>query len=266
MPVKGRNCLVCSGYASRWDTRVPKWEGYARFCSLARGLDVIGERWTLVILQELLHAPRRYSELRSLLPGIGSNVLSDRLRSLERHGLVERVPGSIGEGVVYALAARGRQLGPAISQFRQWGLDVMLPPAGEQGLPYVSDLSYAIPPDLSLHEWYEWHIDEGVYALEIADRLLTVDRGSAPDPCVVLTTTRAFLRRWVAGTATWDLGRASGEVTVQGTADAWERMLLATGYPGRPANSADRVRAQQQRPTVQTELAEGASEQRAHLP
>jgi DNA-binding HxlR family transcriptional regulator len=110
---------------------VPKREGYARFCSLARGLDIVGERWTLVVLQELLHSARRYSELRGLLPGIGSNVLSDRLRSLEGHGLIERVPRRIGEGVVYVLTARGRQLGPAMAMFRHWGLDELLPPANE---------------------------------------------------------------------------------------------------------------------------------------
>ena len=105
-----------------------KWDGYGRFCSLARGLDVVGERWSLVIIQELLHAGRRYSELRALLPGIGSNVLSDRLRSLEARGVVERVAGGVGEGVLYVLTQRGRALGPAMELFRQWGIDELLPP------------------------------------------------------------------------------------------------------------------------------------------
>src|SRR5450759_3964372 len=91
---------------------MPKWEGYGRFCSLARGLDLVGERWTLVIIQELMHAARRYSDLRTLLPGIGSNVLSDRLRRLETGNLVRRIPGPIGEGVQYTLTDRGRALGP----------------------------------------------------------------------------------------------------------------------------------------------------------
>jgi DNA-binding HxlR family transcriptional regulator len=61
-------------------------------------------------------------------------VLGDRLRSLERNGLVQRIPGLVGEGVEYALTTRGRQLGPAMAVFRQWGLDELLPHTGE-GLP-----------------------------------------------------------------------------------------------------------------------------------
>jgi hypothetical protein len=117
--------------------------------------------------------------------------------------------------------------------------------ANEPGLSHVYDVSYAVPRDLALHESYEWQLDDGVYALRIDGQRLTVDHGPAHAPVAVVRTTRAFLRRWVAGDATWDTGRASGEVTVTGSAAAWERMLLATGYPGRPTNVADQVRAQQ---------------------
>jgi DNA-binding HxlR family transcriptional regulator len=223
---------------------MPKWEGYARFCSLARGLDVVGERWTLIVLQELLQSPRRYGELRGLLPGIGSNVLGDRLRNLERHGLVARIPGPVGEGVEYALTARGRQLGPAMALLMQWGLDELLPLSGE-GLPQVHDLSYAVPASLALHESYQWQIDGDLYALSINGQALTVDAGPASHPALTLTTTRDFMRRWAAGQASWDSGRSQGEVTVHGSHAAWDRMLLATGYPGRPPDLASRLQAQQ---------------------
>lgn len=225
---------------------MPKWEGYARFCPLARGLDVIGERWTLVILHELLDSPRRYGELRSLLPGIGSNVLGDRLRNLERYGLVERIPGAVGEGVEYALTARGRQLGPALALFRQWGLDELLPPGGD-GLPHKHDVSYAVPGDLALRESYRWRIDDDVYTLVIDGQELTIDWGPARQPALTLATTRDFMRRWAAGETTWDTGRSDGEVSVRGSAAAWDRMLLATGYPGRPPDLAAQLRARQLR-------------------
>lgn len=219
------------------------WDGYARFCSLSRGLDVVGERWTLVIIQELLHRPRRYSELRSLLPGIGSNVLSARLRSLEARGVVERIAGGVGQGVVYALTDRGRSLGPALALFREWGLDELLPPIGAGAeLPIVHDLSYAVPADLDLHESYEWQIDDDRYSLTINGQQLVVDRGRANKPVVVVRTTRAFMREWVAGSASWDSGRSSGDVTVEGSDDAWNRMLLATAYPGRAADIVEQVR------------------------
>ena len=64
------------------------WSGYGRFCPLSRALDVIGERWTLLIVQELLKEPRRYGALLDRLPGISTSVLADRLRRLERAGVV----------------------------------------------------------------------------------------------------------------------------------------------------------------------------------
>ena len=208
--------------------------GYERFCSLASGLDVVGERWSLVIIQELLHRPLRYGELRSKLPGIGSNVLGDRLRRFEQHHLVQRVPGGVGEGVAYALTDRGRDLGPALAMFRRWALDELLPmDATSAAVNY--DLSYAVDADGGLCEEYEWHIDEHTYALRIDGSTLSVTPGSATEPAVTLRTTREFMYRWVEGATTWDRGRHDQEVGVDlhGDENAWQRMQLATGYPGR---------------------------------
>ena len=63
------------------------WDGYHRFCPLARALDVLGDRWTMVVLHELMGGPLRYGDLKEHLPGIGSNVLSERLKRLEAAGL-----------------------------------------------------------------------------------------------------------------------------------------------------------------------------------
>lgn len=221
---------------------MPKWEGYGRFCSLARGLDLVGERWTLVIIQELLHAARRYSELRSLLPGIGSNVLSERLRRLETAHLVQRVPGPIGEGVRYALTDRGRALGPALAMLRQWGLDELLPAAAGTE-PVTYDLSYAVPARAELRETYQWRIDQDTYRLDIDGTRLTVTPAAAAGatPAVTVRTSRKFMRRWVAGEVSWEQGRADGQVHVHGSDTAWNRMLLATGYPGRPHDLARRL-------------------------
>ena len=222
-----------------------KRAGYERFCSLARGLDVVGERWTLIVLQELIHRPRRYNELRGMLPGIGSNVLADRLRHLEHHGVIARVSGAVGEGVAYTLTERGTRLAPAIALFREWGLDEMLPPGAAPGLTLTHDLSYAIPTDIDLHESYEWRLDNDRYHLRIDGAALTVTAGAAPRTrAIVLTTTRSFMRRWVASELSWDDGRTSGAVTVTGGAAGWNRMLLATGYPGRPSDLAERIRGE----------------------
>jgi DNA-binding HxlR family transcriptional regulator len=207
--------------------------GYERFCSLARGLDLLGERWSLVIVQELLHRPLRYNELRAKLPGIGSNILSERLRKFEQHGIVERLAGPVGDGVAYTLTDRGRGLGPALGAFRRWALDELLPTDPTSG-PVVYNVSYAVPVTANLHEEYEWQIDKQPYRLEIDDTTLTVSPGPAKAPAVRLHTTREFMYRWVEGATTWDRGRADGEVEVAATDDdAWARMQFATGYPAR---------------------------------
>jgi hypothetical protein len=128
--------------------------------------------------------------------------------------------------------------------FRQWGLDELLPPGGD-GLPHKHDLSYAVPGDLALRESYRWRIDDDVYTLVIDGQELTIDWGPARQPALTLATTRDFMRRWAAGETTWDTGRSDGEVTVRGSAAAWDRMLLATGYPGRAPDLAAQLRVRQ---------------------
>lgn len=220
-----------------------KWDGYGRFCPLAKGLDVVGERWTLVIVHALLGGPSRYNELKNGLPGIGTNVLSDRLRKLEAKGVVRRTPGEVGNGVFYELTERGQALGPMMTELRRWGVDAQFEPESEQEYNF----SYNIPPDLDLVESYEWIIDGQSTLLHIDGQTLHQVAGStecsatasADAPVVTVTTSLAFMRLWAAGEQTWDTGRAAGDVAVRGSDDAWNRMLLATGYPGRPTGIAD---------------------------
>jgi DNA-binding HxlR family transcriptional regulator len=89
---------------------------YGQYCGLAKALDHIGDRWTLLIVRELLVAPRRYSQIRAALPGIASNLLADRLRGLTADGVVARDQ----EGR-YQLTEFGRQLESVILDLVRWG-------------------------------------------------------------------------------------------------------------------------------------------------
>ena len=89
---------------------------YSQYCSLARALDLVGERWTLLLVRDLLGGPRRYGELLEGLPGIGTNLLAARLRELGRLGLVERVRLPEGRGRGYRLTAAGRELEDALAE------------------------------------------------------------------------------------------------------------------------------------------------------
>ena len=93
---------------------------YHQYCGLARALDVVGERWTLLVIRNLLLGPQRYSELLRGLPGITTNLLAKRLQEMEAMGLIERVTGA-GEAAAYRLTDEGRALEPAIHALGRWG-------------------------------------------------------------------------------------------------------------------------------------------------
>src|SRR3990172_1406948 len=103
---------------------------YDQFCALAVALDHIGERWTLLVIRELLLGPKRYTDLRQGLPGIAANLLARRLRTLEEDGLVRRrrLPPPAAS-TIYELTDRGRELEPALLILMRWGSHWMTRPA-----------------------------------------------------------------------------------------------------------------------------------------
>ena len=102
---------------------------YDQYCGLARALDVLGERWTLLIVRNLLLGPQRYSDLLRGLPGITTNLLAKRLREMEADGLIERGDGT-RDATAYRLTAIGRDLEPAIHALGRWGWRRMGKPTG----------------------------------------------------------------------------------------------------------------------------------------
>jgi DNA-binding HxlR family transcriptional regulator len=100
---------------------------YDQYCSAARALDTVGDRWTLLIVRELLAGPRRYTDLHADLPGVSTDVLASRLKDMERDGLTtrRRLPPP-GAAYVYELTRRGRALLPVLEALGAWG-------AGELG-------------------------------------------------------------------------------------------------------------------------------------
>ncbi|MFG2786293.1 winged helix-turn-helix transcriptional regulator [Streptomyces sp. NPDC048419] len=95
---------------------------YDQYCSAARALDLVGDRWTLLIVRELLAGPRRYTDLHADLPGVSTDVLASRLKDMERDGLAtrRRLPPP-GAAYVYELTSRGRELLPVLQALGTWG-------------------------------------------------------------------------------------------------------------------------------------------------
>ena len=102
---------------------------YGQFCALARSLDVVGDRWTLLIVRELLPGPMRYTELKTSLVGIATNLLAARLKTMEADGIVER--RLEGAGVVYGLTSWGAELREPMEALGRWGTPLLASGQGD---------------------------------------------------------------------------------------------------------------------------------------
>lgn len=141
---------------------------YGQQCGLAVSLDLLGERWTLLILRDLSRGPKRFKDLLDGLPGIGTNLLTARLRALEEAGVIEAVtlppPASVP---AYDLAARGRSLQPILEDLALWGLGLMDDP-GQQPEAMVRAAWAAMVMRVTM-EHSETRPPEGIYAFEVGD-------------------------------------------------------------------------------------------------
>ncbi|WHU49312.1 helix-turn-helix domain-containing protein [Gordonia sp. L191] len=117
---------------------------YRQYCGLARALDVVGDRWNLLIVRQLLLGPARNRELMDGLPGVAPNLLADRLRNLEAAGVIERRPAPVGNFIVYALTPWGAQLRGPIDELIRWSTPLMTSGPGDD--PFLPDwLAVAVP-------------------------------------------------------------------------------------------------------------------------
>jgi DNA-binding HxlR family transcriptional regulator len=117
---------------------------YGQYCGLARSLEVVGDRWTLLIVRQLLIAPARYRDLTDGLPGIATNLLADRLRDLEAAGVVERRLAGAGSVVEYALTPWGAELRQPVESLIRWSTPLMI--RGPEGDSFRPEwLALAVP-------------------------------------------------------------------------------------------------------------------------
>jgi DNA-binding HxlR family transcriptional regulator len=105
-------------------------KSYSQYCPVAHSLGLVGERWALLVVRELLHGPKRYTDLVAGLPGIGTNILAARLKDLEAGGILEkrRLPPPAAS-TVYELTEFGRELRPVLHELARWGARSLGPPA-----------------------------------------------------------------------------------------------------------------------------------------
>ncbi|MEU7513489.1 helix-turn-helix domain-containing protein [Streptomyces sp. NPDC042898] len=208
--------------------RQPRRRSYDQHCAAARALDLVGDRWTLLVVRELLAGPRRYTDLHADLPGVSTDMLAGRLKDMESAGLVtrRRLPPPASASV-YELTPRGRDLLPVLRSLAAWG-------APDLGEPRPTDAVrahwYAIPllgplaelgagvVQVTLDEG-EFHVrigDDG--SVEYGDGAYEGDRlgggaGDAPD--VRLRTDAATCRALAEGESTLAGAIEAGRVTLE---------------------------------------------------
>jgi DNA-binding HxlR family transcriptional regulator len=192
---------------------------YDQHCSLALALDVIGDRWALLIVRDLLLGPRRFGELLDGLPGIGTDILTARLRDLESAGLVSR--REEGRARWYELTAEGRALQPAVRELAIWGVRRFLaPPLAEKFSPrsVLTLLTMGVAGSLEVDGAdgsYEVRVGPEVATVEVAGGRLSAAQGPAADPTATVTFTQAGVLALVMGSPLASLV-ATGEAKAEG--------------------------------------------------
>jgi DNA-binding HxlR family transcriptional regulator len=213
---------------------------YGQYCALARALDIVGERWTLLIVRELMIRPSRYTDLRDGLPGIASNLLADRLAALEAHGVVTRTQDPApGSPVRYALTERGRELEAALDALTRWGGPLMFEPPGEDAfrgrwLAGALTANGVTPPAGVANA--ELAIDTGAeqFTLAVRDGAFIIEDTPATAPDATLRGDPQAVMGLLLGFLDLETARALG-ATVEG-----ESAILAAAAQSRSAaGSAD---------------------------
>lgn len=209
---------------------------YADRCGIARALDLVGERWTLLVVRELVFGPRRFTDLQSALNNISPDVLSQRLRDLEAHGLIERdVLPPPAASRVYALTERGRELEPVLHALGRFGSRAPMPPGDPELGP---DAAMVALPALfhaaragDLHATLELRLGGETFTAGVADGELTLARGEASAPAAVITADPGVLAAVLWHDRPLRDAIAAGDAEVTGSRRAAERFLRLFPLP-----------------------------------
>ncbi len=208
---------------------------YDQYCAVARALDIVGERWTLLLVRELLTGPKRFKDLLEGLPGIGTTLLTTRLKELEGHGIVRRVtlPPPAGSRV-YELTDLGRSLEPVIMALSRWGLRLLGAPRHEDdlqpGWAMVALQSTLKPPAAGgTREIYEFRIDDEVFYVRAEGEEAEIRQGPAADPDLIVGGDTETFLSVAAGRLSPAEAVDTGAIRAEGDREALARCLAMLG-------------------------------------
>jgi DNA-binding HxlR family transcriptional regulator len=203
---------------------------YGQYCTLARALDVAGERWTLLVVRDLMLGPKRFSDLLEGLPGIGRNLLSARLRYLEDEGLVRRVTTPGRAPHAYELTEDGFELGLALGPLARWAARRMgRRREGELFRPIWIAMAMASASDLEaargVHETYQLEVSGDVFHVRVRDGRVEPRAEPAENPDLVIRMDSDTLVTIIERRRHPQQLLRQGRITLQGPEAAFNRCL-----------------------------------------
>lgn len=196
---------------------------YGQYCGLARALDVVGDRWNLLIVRQLLLAPARYRDLLDGLPGVATNLLADRLRDLETAGVVERRMAEEGNAIMYALTPWGTELREPIENLIRWSAPLMA--RGPEGDRFCAEwLVVALPALLAGKAIARRSftvgiaVDDQLVGVRVTRSALAVSLHDGRDIDAVVRAEPSIILGLAAGML--DLQQVRGLIEIEGDEDA----------------------------------------------
>lgn len=216
-----------------------KKRSYGDACRFASALDLVGERWALLVVRELLLGPKRFTDLRHGLPNASPNILSERLRELEQGGVIHRrkLPPPVA-AQVYELTEWGRELEPIVTQLGAWGARSPLPPQHEEigADSIVLALRSLFDPEAAagIEASYELRLEEELFHVEVGAGELKLGRGSTPaEPAASIATDPGTLAALLTGQLPLDDALASGAARLDGAKKEARRFFKLFPMPER---------------------------------
>jgi DNA-binding HxlR family transcriptional regulator len=209
---------------------------YGDLCGIARALDVVGERWALLVVRELILGPKRFTDLRTGLPHVGPDVLAQRLRELEQGGILERrtLPPPAGSRV-YELTDRGQALEPVLIELGRWGTFAPVPP-GDPKLG-VDSTMIALRTLFDgraagdLEATFELRLGDQTFRARVADGQLELERGGAGAPAATIESDPDTLMELLWQGRTLADAERAGDAAVEGDRRAAARFLRLFPLP-----------------------------------
>jgi DNA-binding HxlR family transcriptional regulator len=210
---------------------------YAQLCGIATAFDVIGDRWTPLVVRDLLLGPLRFSDLAEGLPGIGTNTLTARLKHLEEAGVVRRRLLPLPDrGTVYELTPYGRELEPILLALGRWGTKSM----GRLPAGVTARSRWLVAAMLAFHDGsrriarpttWELRLGDGPYTVRAEGTSLAVTAGAAGQADLVITAADEQLHRLLTGQLTPAEAITTGAVTLAGDTSALAPLFELFAFP-----------------------------------